>query len=159
VLVAVKDTSRQALRELRGTLGLLRQVDEPAPLDPLPVPGLAALDLLLDHARHAGLDVRREVGGEPAPVPAGVDLAAYRIVQEALTNVARHAAAASAVVRVHYGDGEVRVQVDDDGVGAADAVPGNGIRGMTERAHRLGGTLWAAPRAGGGFTVSARLPL
>jgi signal transduction histidine kinase len=156
VLVAIKDTSRQALRELRGTLGLLRQVDEPAPLEP---PGLAALDQLLDHARSAGLDVRREVDGEPAPVPAGVDLAAYRIVQEALTNVTRHAGVANAVVRVHYGDGEVRVQVEDDGVGHANTVPGNGIRGMTERARQLGGTLTAGARAGGGFTVSARLPL
>ncbi len=159
VLVAIKDTSRQALRELRGTLGLLRQVDEPAPLEPLPAPGLAALDQLLEHARLAGLDVRREVDGEPAPVPAGVDLAAYRIVQEALTNVTRHAAGASAVVRVHYGDGEVCVQVDDDGVGTMNTVPGNGIRGMTERARQLGGTLTAGARAGGGFSVSARLPL
>jgi signal transduction histidine kinase len=159
VLAAIKDTSRQALRELRGTLGLLRQVDEPAPLEPLPVPGLAALDQLLDAARLAGLAVRREVDGDPAPVPAGVDLAAYRIVQEALTNVTRHAGAASAVVRVRYADGEVCVQVDDDGIGAADAVPGNGINGMTERARQLGGTLTASARAGGGFTVSARLPL
>ena len=159
VLVAIKDTSRQALRELRGTLGLLRQVDEPAPLEPLPVPGLAALDQLVEHARLAGLAVRREVDGEPAPVPAGVDLAAYRIVQEALTNVTRHAAAAHAVVRVHYGETEVCVQVDDDGVGAANTVPGNGIRGMTERARQLGGTLTAGARPGGGFTVSARLPV
>lgn len=158
-LVAIKDTSRQALRELRGTLGLLRQVDEPAPLEPLPVPGLAALDQLVEHARLAGLEVRSEVDGEPAPVPCGVDLAAYRIVQEALTNVTRHAAAATAVVRVRYGDGEVCVRVDDDGVGPADALPGNGIRGMTERARQLGGTLTTSARAGGGFTVSARLPL
>jgi signal transduction histidine kinase len=154
---AIKDTSRQALRELRSTLGVLRQVDEPAPLEP--APGLAALDELVDHARQAGIAVRHETAGQPTTVAPGVDLAAYRIVQEALTNVARHASAANAVVRVRYDDREVCVQVDDDGVGGADTVPGNGIRGMTERARQLGGTLTAGARTGGGFTVHARLPL
>jgi signal transduction histidine kinase len=161
VLAAIKDISRQALRELRGTLGVLRQVDEPAPLEQPPVLGLAALDQLLDHARSAGLEVRCEIDGEPAPIPAGVDLAAYRIVQEALTNVTRHACAASVVVRVRFGNGEVCVEVDDDGTGVPDGtvMSGNGIQGMTERARELGGTLTASTRAGGGFTVLARLPL
>ncbi|WP_154814272.1 sensor histidine kinase [Actinophytocola xinjiangensis] len=168
-LAAIKDSSRQALRELRGTLGVLRQVDEAAPLA---VPGLDAVDDLLDRARAAGLDVHREVSGEPARLPPGVDLAAYRIVQEALTNVTRHAGAGRVVVRISYTDEEVSVQVDDNGSGgtgtngvrpgngiAGNGIQGNGIQGMRERARALGGTLVAGARDGGGFRVLARLPL
>jgi len=158
-LAAIKDSSRQTLRELRGTLGVLRQVDEAAPLA---VPGLDAVDELLERARSVGLDVHREASGEPARLPPGVDLAAYRIVQEALTNVSRHAGAGHAVVRISYTDEEVSVQVDDNGTGGpgGDGVPGgNGIDGMRERARALGGTLAAGHRDGGGFRVLARLPL
>ena len=154
-LAAIKDSSRQALRELRGTLGVLRQVDEAAPLA---VPGLGAVDELVERARSTGLDVRREVAGEPAPVPPGVDLAAYRIVQEALTNVSRHARAAHAVVRIGYAEREVTVEVDDDGAGG-EVRPGNGIRGMDERARALGGSLRVGARDGGGFRVRATLPI
>jgi signal transduction histidine kinase len=158
-LTAIKETSRQALRELRATLGVLRQVDEDAPLEP--AASLSGLDALLDRARSTGLAVRGEVAGAPRPVPPEVDLAAYRIVQEALTNVARHAAAATAVVRIGYQDEDVCVQVDDDGTGGpgGPAKGGSGIRGMRERARALGGELSAGARPEGGFRVLARLPL
>jgi signal transduction histidine kinase len=156
-LDAIKSTSRVALQELRATLGVLRQVDEHAPLTP--TPSLAALDDLLDRARAAGLVVRGEVAGDAVPLPSDVDHAAYRIVQEALTNVTRHARAHTAIVRISYGDGEVGVRVDDDGRSAAPGLVGNGIRGMDERARALGGELTASPRPDGGFTVAARLPI
>ncbi len=155
-LTAIKDTSKQALRELRATLGVLRQVDEDAPLEP--AASLSGLDALLDRARSTGLAVRGEVAGEPRPVPPEVDLAAYRIVQEALTNVARHAGAGTAVVRIGYRDEDVCVQVDDDGQGGSTR-GGTGIRGMRERARALGGELDAGTRPEGGFRVRARLPL
>jgi len=110
--------------------------------------------------------VRTRVEGVPRPLPAGVDLAAFRIVQEALTNVARHAGPATTTVRVAYGEGDLSVQVDDDGHGATShptshptSGGGNGIRGMRERAAALGGELAAGPRPGGGFRVLARLPV
>lgn len=159
-LSAIKDTSKQALRELRATLGVLRQVDEDAPLEP--AASLSGLDALLDRARSTGgLAVRKEVAGEPRPVPPEVDLAAYRIVQEALTNVARHAGAGTAVVRIGYQDEDVCVQVDDNGTGGqgGTAKSGSGIRGMRERARALGGELSAGARPEGGFRVLARLPL
>lgn len=159
-LAAIRDSSRQALRELRGTLGVLRQVDEAAPLA---VPGIGAVDELVERARSTGLDVRREVAGEPRSLPPGVDLAAYRIVQEALTNVSRHARATRAVVRIGYAEKEVSVEVEDDGTGGdgtgGEVRPGNGIRGMDERARALGGSLTAGARDDGGFRVLARLPL
>jgi signal transduction histidine kinase len=155
-LSAIKATSKQALRELRATLGVLRQVDEDAPLEP--AASLSELDTLLDRARSTDLAVRREVAGEPRAVPPEVDLAAYRIVQEALTNVARHAGARTAVVRIGYRDEEVCVQVDDDGRGGT-AKGGSGIRGMRDRARALGGELSAGARPEGGFRVLARLPL
>ena len=155
-LTAIKDTSKQALRELRATLGVLRQVDEDAPLEP--AASLGGLDALLDRARSTGLAVRGEVAGEPRPVPPEVDLAAYRIVQEALTNVARHAGAGTAVVRIGYRDEDVCVQVDDDGQGGSTK-GGTGIRGMRERARALGGELDAGTRPEGGFRVRARLPV
>jgi signal transduction histidine kinase len=161
-LVAIKEASRDTLREVRATLGVLRAVDEDAPR--APTAGLAGLPELADQVRAAGLPVRTEVAGEPRTLPAPVDLAAFRIVQEALTNVRRHAGRASATVLVGYGDGELTVRVDDDGTGTAPAGPpepggGNGIPGMRERAAALGGTLTAGPRPGGGFRVEAHLPL
>lgn len=159
-LEAIKTASRDTLRELRSTLGVLRQVDEEPPRKP--VHGLADLDELVAGAAAAGLSVRTEVLGEPRPLPAGVDVAAYRVVQEALTNVCRHAGPAAATVRVWYGERDLRVRVDDDGSGAPagdSAGGGNGIAGMRERAAALGGELEAGPRAGGGFRVQLRLPL
>ena len=110
-----------------------------------------------------GLEVRTRVEGTPRPLPAGTDLAAYRIIQESLTNVTRHAGPATATVLVRYGPADLTVQVDDDGRGpaAADngAARGNGIRGMRERVAALGGELTTGPRPDGGFRVQARLPL
>jgi signal transduction histidine kinase len=155
-LAAAKEASGRALRELRRTLGVLRQVDEPAPL--APSAGLGALPELLDRSRSAGLSVRESVTGAVRAVPPAVDVAAYRIVQEALTNVTRHAEASTVDVQVAYGEREVEVRVSDDGRGPACAVTGTGILGMTERAAALGGTLEAAARPEGGFLVRARLP-
>jgi signal transduction histidine kinase len=106
-----------------------------------------------------GLEVRTPVEGVPRPLPAGTDLAAFRIVQKSLTNVTRHAGpAASATVLVRYGRQGLTVQVDDDGRGPGASAPGNGIRGMRERVAALGGELTAGPRPGGGFRVEAHLP-
>src|SRR6266508_2971190 len=144
-----QESRRRADEErLRSVLDVLRQVDEASPR--APTAGLASLDDLVARAAAAGLAVRTRVEGEPRPLPAGVDLAAFRIVQEALTNVARHAGPASATVRVAYGDDDLTVQVDDGG---------HGIPGMRERAAALGGRLRAGPRPGGGFQVLASLPL
>jgi signal transduction histidine kinase len=154
-LAAVKDASGRALKELRRTLGVLRHVDEAAPL--APSAGLAALPDLLDRSRQAGLAVHGSVTGAVRTVPPSVDLAAYRIVQEALTNVTRHAAASRVDVLVAYGDREVEVRVADDGRGAAGG-PGSGILGMTERATEVGGSLEAGAGPDGGFVVLARLP-
>ncbi|WP_433230667.1 sensor histidine kinase [Actinomadura formosensis] len=157
-LTAIKQASKETLREMRATLGVLRQVDEAAPVTP--ASGLARLDELTRGVSAAGLTIRTEVAGEPRPLPAEADLAAYRIVQEALTNVTRHSEASTAVVRIRYGDGDVTVSVEDDGapVSAAPSGNGSGIRGMRERAASLGGSLDAGPGPDGGFTVRARLP-
>ena len=159
-LAAIKEASGETLREMRTVLGVLRQAEEEAPRSP--APSLARLDDLVSRAGAAGIEVATEIEGTPRNLPAGVDLAAFRIVQEALTNVTRHADSATAKVMVRYGDDEVTVQIDDDGRGSARSAPpgtGSGIRGMRERAAALGGELTAGPRSGGGFRVLARLPL
>jgi signal transduction histidine kinase len=152
-LTEIKHASREALHELRGALEILRRADD-APR--APAPGLAELDRLVATVAASGLDVRLTADDERSPLPAAVELAAYRIVQEALTNVSRHAHARSATVRVHVDDG-VTVEITDDGIGGA-AEPGNGITGMRRRAAALGGTVEAAPCPGGGFRVVAHLP-
>lgn len=184
-LAAIKDASKDALGELRSVLAVLRQDGgDAAPLDP--TAGLADLDALAERARGTGLDVQVErldgvsagteggAGGASGDLPAGIDLAAFRIAQEALTNVVRHADATRAVVRVRRDGDELEVDVIDDGIGATaqagHPVPdrnapdryahdGRGIAGMRERALALGGTLEAGPRPGRGFRVRARLPL
>jgi signal transduction histidine kinase len=158
-LVAIKQASNDALGELRSVLDVLRQGDEAPPR--APASGLAHLDSLVAGAEATGLQVTARVEGTPRPLPGGTDLAAFRIVQESLTNVTRHAGPASATVLVRYGDGDLTVQVDDDGRGppAAGSPGGNGIRGMRERVVALGGELHTGPRPGGGFRVQARLPL
>jgi signal transduction histidine kinase len=163
-LAAIQATSRAALTELRRLLGVLRQDSEPqGALSP--VPGLADLDTLLAEVAKAGLAVRLRVEGTPSPLPAGLDLSAYRIVQEALTNVVKHAGPARAQVTVGYHHQDVTVEVTDDGrgVGAAAgdgrAGTGHGLIGMRERVAAFGGDLEAGPRPGGGFRVAARLPL
>ncbi|MDI3422334.1 sensor histidine kinase [Streptomyces luteolus] len=156
-LEAVKSTSKHALDELRATLGMLRQADESAPT--APTAGLDRLPELLAGARGAGLDVRAETVGTPRPLPPPLDLAAYRIVQESLTNVTRYARACSATVTLVYCDEDLRVRIDDDGQGSSDEpAHGSGIRGMAERAKAFGGELTARNTADG-FRVSARLPL
>jgi signal transduction histidine kinase len=159
-LTAIKQASKETLGELRSVLDVLRTADEEAPR--APAPGLDRLDGLVAGAEAAGLTVQTEVEGTPRLLPAGVDLAAYRIVQEALTNVTRHAGPATATIRIAYGDDAMTVEVDDDGCGPlpnGTAGGGNGIPGMRERAAALGGVLEAGPRPGGGFHVRARLPV
>src|SRR5215813_7694073 len=159
-LEAVKQASKEALGELRSVLEILRQDGERAPRSPTST--LARLGDLVSQASAPGLEVRAETEGTVRPLPFGVDAAAYRIVQEALTNVARHAGPTAATVLVSYGEQEVTVQVDDDGrrpEARQQPSAGNGIAGMRERAAALGGELYAGPRPGGGFRVRARFPL
>ena len=160
-LTAIKASSKEALVELRSVLGVLRQVDEPGPRHPAPT--LGRLEDLLGGTRQAGLDVRLVIEGRPRALPVGVDVAAYRIVQEALTNVLRHAKAHIVHVRVVYGDEALTVEVVDDGASAgvpasSGRTGGAGIAGMRERVVALGGELSAGTAPGGGFRVLAELP-
>jgi signal transduction histidine kinase len=152
-LLNIKVASHDALQELRTALDVLRR-GEAAPRSPAPT--LDDLDSLIEGVRSSGLDVQIEVDGSVRPFPAAVELAAYRIVQEALTNITRHARARHVTVRLGYHDA-VDIEVLDDGVGGL-AQTGNGILGMRERAVALGGSVDAGPRRGGGFRVSAHLP-
>ncbi len=173
-LTAIHDVSRQALTELRSVLGVLRTGEQEPPRSP--GPGIDQLDDLAAGARSAGLRVRVTRDGAAHPLPAEVSVAAYRIVQEALTNTARHAAGSAATVTITYAGKALRVEVDDGGpVEGQPALPdgrahadgrqhqgdgtGNGITGMTERAQALGGSLKAGPTPAGGYRVRAILPL
>ena len=160
-LSAIKSVSKEALEELRTMLTTLRRDDDIAPRSP--APGLDRLPELIEFTRAAGLNVELKVTGKPPHLPAAIDLAAYRIIQESLTNVARHAGRVRVAVRVTYGGADVRVEIDDDGAapsGRTVAIgTGSGITGMRERATALGGDLSAGFRLGGGFRVSARLPV
>jgi signal transduction histidine kinase len=158
-LTAIKQASNEALGELRSVLDVLRQGNEEPPRSP--TSGLADLEELLARTRATGLRVVSRIRGTPEPLPREVDLAAFRIVQEALTNVTRHAGEAEATVDIEYGARTLVVQVDDDGRGDPSnemAGGGKGIAGMRERAVALGGDLEAGSRPGGGFRVRARLP-
>ena len=163
-LAAIEATSRAALDELRRLLDVLRQEDEPQGAL-APVPGLADLDSLLAEVGKAGLAVKLQINGTRPPLPAGVDLSAYRIVQEALTNVVKHAGPAHAQVVVGYRDQDVTVEVIDDGRGAVTSASdgrvgsGHGLIGMRERVQVFGGDLEVGPGPDGGFRVAARLPL
>ena len=143
---------------------MLRQ-DSQSQASLTPVPGLANLDSLLAEVGKAGLAVRVRVEGTPLPLPAGVDLSAYRIVQEALTNVVKHAGPAHAQVTIGYRDQDVTVEVTDDGGGAVASAThgrvgtGHGLIGMRERVAAFNGHLEVGPCPGGGFRVAARLPL
>jgi signal transduction histidine kinase len=154
----IEASGRTGLAEMRRLLEILKAGADGD--DRAPQPGLAQLDGLLEGMRATGLPVEAVVEGEPRPLPPGVDLSAYRIVQEALTNALRHAGPASARVLVRYAPDAVELEVVDDGQGppAAGATGGHGLIGMRERAHLFGGDLEAGPRAGGGYVVSARLP-
>jgi signal transduction histidine kinase len=156
-LATMRVTAREALAELRGAVALLRGGVEPVPESP----GIAGLARLCEQAGSAGTAVTLTAPGATSAgaLPGVVDRAVYRIVQEALTNTVRHAAAGSASVLIDLGRGEVRVEIVDDGVGAQCVVEGHGLRGMRERAQALGGTLDAGPAPGRGFRVTARLPV
>jgi signal transduction histidine kinase len=155
-LLAIQEAGADAARELRETLGVLRSENGDSS-------GLGQLDSLVARARAAGLPVTVTVTGAERALPPEVDQAAYRIVQEALTNVSRHAGRACAVVHLHYAPQSLAVQVDDDGktatsTGSRPAGPGLGLVGMRERVSALGGRLQAGPQDGGGFRVRAELP-
>jgi signal transduction histidine kinase len=158
-LLAVERTGREALAEMRRVVGALRDPEEGPALAPRP--RLSRVDKLVAQARETGLPVDFEIEGEPVPLPAGVDLTAYRLVQEGLTNVIKHAAAHHADVRVRYDGDHVEIEVCDDGRGAdsASSAGGHGLVGMRERVSIYGGELEAGPRAEGGFRLRARLPV
>jgi signal transduction histidine kinase len=153
-LLAIQEASADAARELRATLGVLRHDEGDGS-------GLDRLPDLMARTRSAGLPASMTVTGTPRPLPPDVGQAAYRIVQEALTNITRHAGQASASVHLRYGPDALTVQVDDDGTGTPQqpAVPGLGLIGMRERVTSLGGRLQAGPRRNGGFRIWAELPL
>jgi signal transduction histidine kinase len=153
---AIAELGRDAMAELHRTLELLRGGDELAERAPRPV--LADLQQLADQGRGGGLDVEVAVQGAVRPLPASLELCAYRIVQEALTNVRRHAGAAHATVCLRFGADALEVSVEDDGAGATAQSAGHGLRGMRERATMLGGAVSAGPREEGGYRVSAILP-
>ncbi len=154
-LLAIQEAGADAARELRATLGVLRSVDDTG------ASGLAGLPGLVSRSRAAGLPVTVTVTGAERPLPADVDQAVYRIVQEALTNITRHAGPARATVSLRYGAGALTVQIDDDGKApqAKPAASGLGLIGMRERVSALGGRLEAGPQPGGGFRVRAELPV
>jgi signal transduction histidine kinase len=156
-LVTIEQTSARALGELRTTLGMLRDADDRR----APTPGLGQVEELVGMAREAGLDVKLEVASPARELPSATDQAAYRILQESITNAIRHAGPARVTVSLTYGPDDLELRVADDGRGplATGAESGRGIVGMRERAALLGGELTAGPRPGGGFQVQASLPL
>jgi signal transduction histidine kinase len=166
-LSTISQTGRLALAEMRRLLGLLRASDDSGG-EYVPQPGVDQLGDLIDQVRGAGLPVDFEVDGTPRPLSSGVELTAYRIVQEALTNTRKHGGPdARATVHITYGDSDLKMLIEDDGRGAqhelyeeggADGL-GQGLIGMRERIAMVGGTLSAGPRPGGGFRISAELPL
>jgi signal transduction histidine kinase len=157
-LLVVEQTGREALAEMRRMVGVLRRPEEAPAL--APQPSLEQIERLVEHTREAGLPVELRIEGEPVHLPAGVDLTAYRLVQEGLTNTLKHARAERAEVLVRYGDGHVELTVSDDGLGGGDGDRGgHGLVGMRERVSVYGGELQAGPLAGGGYRLRARLPI
>ena len=156
-LLTVEETGRQALAEMRRLLGILRSDHEAAAL--APQPGLGTLPELVEQVRQSGLPVELTVEGPPVALPAGIDLSAYRIVQEALTNALKHAGPAHAWVNVRYAEGDVEIEVENDGENHRGGDAGYGLVGMRERVALCGGELQSGPRPGGGFKISARLPV
>jgi signal transduction histidine kinase len=157
-LLIVEQTGREALAEMRRMVGVLRRPEEAPAL--APQPSLEHLDKLVEQAREAGLPVELRIEGDPLPLPAGLDLTAYRLVQEGLTNALKHARAERAQVLVRYSDGDIEVTVSDDGRGAGSGDGGgHGLVGIRERVAVYGGELEAGPRPEGGYRLRARLPL
>ena len=162
-LAAIRAASKEGLRELRAILNVLRRADDPAD-STQPAPGLTRLDALAEGVRQAGLPVTVTITGGPRPLPAVTDLAAYRIIQEALTNSIRHAGPATATVAVRYGADDLEIEIADTGRGAAlrsgnPGGSGHGLRGMRERATAAGGTIDIGPGSSGGFRVAACFPV
>jgi signal transduction histidine kinase len=158
-LGSIESTGREALTELRRLLGVVRPAGEEDRPGFVPQPGLARLPDLIEQVSASGLRVELTVVGEPRELPAGVDLSAFRIVQEALTNTLKHAGASRADVALCYGAAGLELEVVDDGSGEGAGGAGRGIIGMRERAGLFGGELLAGPRPSGGFAVRATLPL
>jgi signal transduction histidine kinase len=157
-LRSVEETGRAALAEMRRLLGAMRRGEDGPELEP--APGLDRLDVLLRETRRAGLPVRLHIDGEPFALPVAIDLSAYRIVQEGLTNALKHARASRADVHIRYGADAVRIEVSDDGHGAAEpAADGHGLVGVRERVKLYGGEMTAATANGGGFRLTTSLPL
>jgi signal transduction histidine kinase len=159
-LQAIKDASKEALTELRTLVGVLRDETEAAPRSPASM--LDSLDDVVARSAHAGLIVTKTVEGDVRRLPAAVELAAFRIVQEAITNVVRHAGAGRADVHLDYRPSVLSVRIDDDGRAGARAAqlePGSGLRGMQERAASLGGTLTVGASPSGGIRIQATLPI
>lgn len=159
-LAAIRTASKEGLRELRTILNVLRQADDADPV--APTPSLTQLDALVASANQAGLPTELKVSGDAADLPLTSDLAAYRIIQESLTNAIRHAGPAEATVSLTYSDSELLIAVADTGRGAAPHSTGSGgygLIGMRERAAAAGGTMRAGTAAGGGYLVTARLPV
>jgi signal transduction histidine kinase len=159
---SIETSGRRALAEMRRLLGILRTDREGLAL--APQPGLASLDGLIDQVRDAGLPVELTVIGQPQPLSSGVDVSAYRIIQEGLTNTIKHAGPAHAEVVVRYEDGDLDLEILDDGRGAAESAAngarkGHGLVGMQERVNLYGGTLETGSRRSGGYAVRARLPV
>jgi signal transduction histidine kinase len=172
VMLGLERLGRQSVDDLRALVGILRDRGDDAPQ--APAPSLGRLDELLAHVRAAGLEVTSRLVGEPVELPTGLDVSAYRVLQEALTNVLRHAPGSRCVVTLTWGTDAVRVRVEDDGAGRrtlrgvgsadVDSVPdrvvgGHGLVGMRERVSAFGGSLRAAPSPDGGFVVDASFPL
>jgi signal transduction histidine kinase len=159
-LASIEQAGRQALAEARRLLGMLRRDDDAEALEPQP--GIDHLDVLVDQVERAGLPVVLDIDGERVPLPAGLDLCAYRIVQEGLTNALKHAGPAHARVHVHFAPGALDVEVSDDGAGEGVANgngAGHGLIGMRERVALYGGRLTVGERDGGGFAIRAHLPI
>jgi signal transduction histidine kinase len=154
---AVQETGRQALVEMSRLVGLLRDAGEELGL--APQPRLDELEELVSSVSDAGLPVRLQVEGARRPLPLGIELTAYRVVQEALTNALKHAGEATADVRVRYEPDALLLEVVDDGPGANGYGGGHGLAGMRERVSVFGGDVTAGPRRSGGFAVRVRLPL
>jgi signal transduction histidine kinase len=162
-LLIVEQTGREALAEMRRMVGVLRRPEEAPAL--APQPSLEHIGRLVEHATDAGLNVDLRIEGQPVPLPPGLDLTAYRLVQEGLTNALKHAGAKRAQILVRYGASDIEVTVTDDGQGAGavsdggDGGGGHGLVGMRERVSVYGGVLEAGPRPDGGYRLRARLPV
>ena len=157
-LEAVESTGREALTEMRRLVGLLR--DQGSMPEFSPQPGMGTIDDLLDGVRAAGLPVELEIAGAPQELPPGVDLAAYRVVQEALTNALKYAGPAQAWVAVNWSEDELELEIANDGRSDGDGDgSGVGLAGMRERVSLYGGEIESGPREGGGYVVRARLPI